>query len=650
VFLKTAKPNDPLRPFYLTHLATVYNNLGYLASENGETALCLQYYQKSLKIQQEVNDKNGEATSLNNIGLLMQRVGDVPKAVEYLNRSLKMHEEMKYMSGVVTSLNNLATIYQQQGDAHRAIEYLERSVKICEETGDKSNAATSLNNLGYMYKNIKDIDKAETYYNKSLKIAQELHDQGGIATAYNNLGSTCGFRNDVDGAISYYLKSLKIRETINDKEGIFFSLDNIANAMLDEKGPKLIEGKTAKDFAERALKISKELGFPENIMDAGNTLSKIYAKEKNWEKAFQMQALYRQMNDSVLNETNRKASLQKAFQYQYEKKAAADSVKASEEKKIVTLQLQKERTQRLSLYGGIVLIALFSAFMFNRFRVTRNQKHIIELKEKETQVQKNIIEEKHKEITDSINYAERIQRSFLASKELLDENLKNYFVFFKPKDVVSGDFYWAGKLINGNFMLATADSTGHGVPGAIMSLINVTSLEKAIEHHNNPAEILNHTRQIIIDRLKKDGSEEGGKDGMDCSLIAFDFEKLQLQVAAAQNPVWIVRKNEKGMTEFIEVKPDKMPVGKHDKDQETFTLHSVNVKKGDTIYTLTDGFPDQFGGPDGKKFMSKKLKNLLLVNQHLSIPQQKELLETTFKNWIGDLEQVDDVCVIGIRI
>ena len=259
--------------------------------------------------------------------------------------------------------------------------------------------------------------------------------------------------------------------------------------------------------------------------------------------------------------------------------------------------------------------------------------------------QRHIVEEKHKEITDSINYAERIQRSFLASKDLLDENLKDHFVFFKPKDVVSGDFYFAEKLNNGSFLLATADSTGHGVPGAIMSLLNITSLEKAIENQDQPSDILNTTRKIIIERLKKDGSVEGGKDGMDCSVICFDFKKKKIIVSAANNPVWIVRGSE-----TIEIKPDKMPVGKHDKQDVSFTQQTIDIKKGDVIYTLTDGFSDQFGGSLGKKFMSKKLRELLSKNAHLPMEEQRTILENTFISWVGDLEQIDDVTLIGVRV
>ncbi len=259
--------------------------------------------------------------------------------------------------------------------------------------------------------------------------------------------------------------------------------------------------------------------------------------------------------------------------------------------------------------------------------------------------QRHIVEEKHKEITDSINYAERIQRSFLATKDLLDQNLKDHFVFFKPKDVVSGDFYFAEKLTNESFLLATADSTGHGVPGAIMSLLNITSLEKAIENQDQPSDILNTTRKIIIERLKKYGSVEGGKDGMDCSVICFDFKKKKIIVSAANNPVWIVRGSE-----TIEIKPDKMPVGKHDKQDVSFTQQTIDIKKGDVIYTLTDGFSDQFGGSLGKKFMSKKLRELLSKNAHLPMEEQRTILENTFISWVGDLEQIDDVTLIGVRV
>ena len=276
----------------------------------------------------------------------------------------------------------------------------------------------------------------------------------------------------------------------------------------------------------------------------------------------------------------------------------------------------------------------------------KQQNISLESKNLEINNQRQILEEKHKEITDSINYAERIQRSLLASKKMLDDNLNDYFVLFKPKDIVSGDFYWATTLSNGNFVLVTADSTGHGVPGAIMSIVNIASLKEAIvQGIQSPDLILNETRHLVIENLKNDGSEEGGKDGMDASLICIDFGNNEMTCACANNPIWIVRHGE-----LIEIKPDRMPIGKHDKDTTPFRLHTFNLQKGDSIYTLTDGFPDQFGGINGKKFKTKQLQEILMSISNEPMATQKQKLDSAFDQWKGNLEQVDDVCVIGIRV
>ncbi|HWY11976.1 MAG TPA: two-component regulator propeller domain-containing protein, partial [Bacteroidia bacterium] len=309
-----------------------------------------------------------------------------------------------------------------------------------------------------------------------------------------------------------------------------------------------------------------------------------------------------------------------------------------------------------TIYGIIAVVFISAVVWWNGRRLRARAKELTEevkkatvtiVKQKEiVEMQKKIVEEKHKEITDSINYAERIQRSFLATREILDENLKDYFVFFRPKDIVSGDFYWAGKLKNNEFALVIADSTGHGVPGAIMSLLNITSIEGAIKDgFENPADILSETRKSIIERLKKDGSAEGGKDGMDGSLLSFDFKNNTLRCANSNNPVWIIKNGN-----LIEIKADRFPIGKHDKDKTPFTLHTQDLQKGDVVYSLTDGFPDQFGGSDGKKFKYKKLQELLMTIADKPMKTQKQKLNDVFDEWKGNLEQVDDVTLVGVRI
>lgn len=311
---------------------------------------------------------------------------------------------------------------------------------------------------------------------------------------------------------------------------------------------------------------------------------------------------------------------------------------------------EKVNSQKTILYLAAFLVLIIAVALFIAYRGNKNKQRanaLLSRQKVEIEHQRELVEEKQKEILDSINYAKRIQYSLLASDKLLKDNLPNHFLFFKPKDVVSGDFYWGLKLNGGNFILVTADSTGHGVPGSIMSMLNISCLNEAInaDKLTQPSDILNATRKKIINHLSNDGSQEGGKDGMDCSLVSFDFKNKKIIYAAANNPVWIIRDKA-----FIALTADRMPVGKHDKDTIPFTQHEFDLQSGDMVYTLTDGFPDQFGGPKGKKFKYKQLEELLLSIAHESMESQKQKLEEVFENWKGNLEQVDDVCVIGVRV
>lgn len=229
---------------------------------------------------------------------------------------------------------------------------------------------------------------------------------------------------------------------------------------------------------------------------------------------------------------------------------------------------------------------------------------------------------------------------------------KPFFIVYKPKDIVSGDFYYAlsHKHLGSKkeiFYMSAADCTGHGVPGALMSMMAVSKLNESIIEKNliAPNDILDNVRKGIIASLNPEGSEEESKDGMDCVLCAFDFEEMKLDFAAANNPLWLIRDGA-----VIEFKPDKMPVGKSPKENEPYTLQTIQLQKGDTIYIFTDGYADQFGGEKGKKFKYKQLQDLLLKNCDKSMEEQKQLLSATIENWMGNLEQVDDILVIGIRI
>jgi serine phosphatase RsbU (regulator of sigma subunit) len=307
----------------------------------------------------------------------------------------------------------------------------------------------------------------------------------------------------------------------------------------------------------------------------------------------------------------------------------------------------------ISYFITFVLVVLgFNNIRTRQFKLRQKELEVI-VAERTAEVvsQKELIEQKQIEIVDSINYAKRIQNALLTSDHMFSNNLRSHFVYFVPKDIVSGDFYWASPIEKGKFVLVTADSTGHGVPGAMMSMLNISCLNEAINERKliSPADILNHTRERIISSLAQDGSEEGGKDGMDCSVVVFDFKKKSMTIAMANNPVWIVREIN-GKTELLEFKPNRMPVGKHTRDNSPFTETVIELIEGDSVYTLTDGYPDQFGGPRQKKYTYKKLKEELININGFHCNEKREHLQLCFESWKGSLEQLDDVLIIGVKV
>ncbi len=306
------------------------------------------------------------------------------------------------------------------------------------------------------------------------------------------------------------------------------------------------------------------------------------------------------------------------------------------------IEFTADMQEAQNIIGTLNLVILFFItilfFIFFRSENLVFQKEILE--------QKEIIELKQKEILDSINYAKRIQFSLLAGNKLLEQHLPEHFVLFNPKDVVSGDFYWAAP-VDGGFMYITADCTGHGVPGAFMSLLNISLLSRVINENKvtRPDLILNTLRTEIDKALNSEDGIEESKDGMDAVLCKLDLTNMQLEYAAANNSFYIIRDNA-----LIICRADKMPVGKGHDDSISFTYNRVALQKGDLIYTLTDGYADQFGGIKGKKFRYKQLEEMLLSVHHLPMKEQLKLLNKTFIDWRGRLEQVDDVLIIGIRV
>ena len=612
----------------------------------------MRYANMELQLAQQLNRKRDVANSYNSIGIIYRNQGNYSNAIDNYFKELKIGEEIKDKNQIATALGNIGIIYGSQNDYSKALDYSLKALKLDEALGHKNAVARHLGNIGGIYTEQKNYINALDCYFKALKMAKELGDRKGIARHLSNIGEVYRMQKDYNKALDYYLKSLKIAEEIGNKNSIAINLGAIGSIYTTTK--KYAE---AEKYLQRSLSLSESMGALNLQMDIQTYLSELYEKTRKPIKALEHYKKAMEEKDTLFNQEKDKQITRKEMSYEFEKKEAFTK---AENEKHQAVSDEKNRKQKIIIWSvafGLLLMVAFAGFIFRSLRITRKQKKIIEIKNTETEFQKKIIEEKSKEITDSINYASRIQQAMLTSEEYISKYLPaDYFILYQPKDIVSGDFYWAFEKIisSGNaknneskvFYLATSDCTGHGVPGAFMSLLNISFLNENVIERNiiEPNKILNEQRKEIIKALNPKGTENS-KDGMDCVLCRFDFNSMLLTFAAANNPLWLMRNGK-----IIEYFPDKMPVGKYNEADKEFTQQTIQLQKDDIVYTFTDGYTDQFGGPNGKKFKHKQFEELLLSNHHLPMKEQHSILEKTINSWKGKLEQVDDILVIGIKI
>lgn len=633
--------------FYREKLIAALSNICYYYDEVGEINLALKYNLEILAMQEEllkekVSNENLEAlaTIKGNIGSIYLKQGLTALALKYNYESLSIEEKIGNQKGIAISLATIAHIHNFQGQYDDALELFFKSLIIRKKIGDKRGESNVLNNIGLIYDNKKMLDTALVYYLKSLAIREELQEESGIAVCLNNIGFMYYQKNELNKAYDFCNRSLILREKLGEKEHISSTLNNLGQIEL-----KMGKLKEAKESGLKALVIAKELGIVELIQVNAQLLSEVAFMKGDFKQAFEMRNLEILMKDSVLNETNKNATLKQNAKYEYDKKEVL--IKAEHEKKLAIEKEAKAKQTIISyaIAGGLGLVAVFLVFVYNRLQVTKKQKNTIETQKIIVEKAHHDLEEKNKEIMDSINYARRIQAAILPPQKLVKKYLPQSFVLYKPKDVVAGDFYWMEHQ-HTKVIFAVADCTGHGVPGAMVSVVCNNGLNRSVREYglSVPGKILDKTREIVIQEFEK--SDEEVKDGMDISLCELDTKSNRLKWSGANNPLWIIRKD---TNEVVEIKADKQPIGKY-AEPKPFTTHEIDLHLGDSIYIFTDGYQDQFGGEKGKKFKASKLREILLSVQHEVMEKQCEILNQAFEKWKGNLEQVDDVCVIGVRI
>ncbi len=620
--------NDSIINNAISDLGVLYGNFNLDSSEF--------FAQLLIERGKAQKDEYAVATGYHNLGGVFLAKGVFKDAIESFQKAEKGARQVKEDKLLASCLNSIGLCYYYMDDIKRAIEYYNQVTKIESLKDDYDVIGTIFNNIGGIYYNKEMYDSAVVYFEKSLFIGKMRTNNSSYANTLNNLSATYNKLGKHEKAIEYLNKAIAIHKANDDLGSLVFNYVNLASSYSN------IDKKKMLTYALKAVEIGEEIKENNGLISAYKAASEAYSKNNDYKNAFEYQKKYTQLKVEQLNRDRAEKIAEIEGQYETEKKnrqiLELENEKIEQEQK-----LKQSKLYNSVLIGGGTLVLIIAILIGYFLFQNRKKNKILEDKNQEISTQKLIVETKNSEILDSINYAKRLQDAILPPLKLVKEYLSESFVYYQPKDIIAGDFYWM-ENINDYTLFAAADCTGHGVPGALVSVVCSNALNRTVKEFEvtEPGKILDKVRELVIETFEK--SENKVNDGMDISLCAYNQKTKKMKWAGANNPLWIVRKNE-----VIEIKPNKQPIGVIEKP-ELFTTHTIQLEKGDTAYIFSDGYVDQFGGKKGKKYKSANFKELLLSIQNEPMKKQKEIIANTFEKWKGSLEQIDDVCVIGVRI
>ena len=522
--------------------------------------------------------------------------GDYKKALELCKRAQNIAASLDNETDMADNQSVFGLIYSDLYDYESAINHFKQALEIRSRCNDKKAIASSLNLIARTHTLSDNFSEALNYYQQVLNLRTEENDLGGLPWTHIGLASTYEKMNNYDLAIEHYELAIKYNEMFNDKRcklHCFFGIGTIKSIVAPSK--------IAEEYLIEAQKIAAALNSKPMLYKVYKNLSELYERMMELPKAFAYYKLYHNNKEDVLN-----AKLQNMLKNQE------------------------------------VVFAIEKA---------QKEAEIYRLKHIELKNAYEKIEEKNREITDSLNYAKSIQMAMMPTVECLNPFNIQYFTIFKPRDIVSGDFYWINKTEH-SIIVAVADCTGHGVPAALMSMLGISFLNEIVNINqlSQPDHILNELRKMIIHSLNKNNVEVN--DGMDISLCSINIHSLEMQFAGAYNPLLVFRrKSEDEPFEMIQLNADRMPIGLYIKDVVPFGQQNFQLQKGDSIFLFSDGYYSQFGMKNGveRKLNSKLFKKMLLEIQTENFPQQALFLENHLKEWMGEVSQTDDITVLGIK-
>ena len=673
---KIEKKSTAENNFYYLSEALVYKAILYYYDNNYDSAIF--FINRSLALAPKGNNAKAQMRAYNLLGAIYYNKGDLKNTEKYYNEKIKVAEKNKDTAAIYGTYYNMSLVYFQQGNYLKSADYNFKALPYFERMKDTFNTISSLQAIGFTYMNLDDVPSSIKFYTKAISLARGSKDKYQLAGIYIDLAAAQGTINKPDSELYYLDLALKLSSkqkddfhftiALNNKADHYIRQKNFAQALILSKDAEKLNLKSerklvlcevynnmsntyyqlneldsALKYARKGYAIGVEVEQAKMVRLCAKTLSFIYEGKKNSDSSLKYYKMYSAFNDTLKKESQLRGIAQKEFMFE---KQNQESLRAQEQL-LADARLEKQKQINLIVIVASVLLAVFLMIGVINYRQKQKANAIV-------LSQKKLLEEKNKEVADSINYASRIQKSIMLDEQSAKEILPNSFVLYMPKDIVSGDFYWISTITNTTnkdlsknlIITAVVDCTGHGVPGAFMSLIGSTLLNQTLTNStiNSCSQALDFLNEELPKNIKSSSSSGTIKDGMEVSMCLFDFEKKNLNFAGANNNVYLIRD---GKMHFYS--GDKKPIGQG-YETKKFTDTFIALQKNDIIYMFTDGYPDQFGGEKGKKFKYKQLEEILLEHSSKPLEAQKEILRQKFLAWKGELEQVDDVCIMGIKI
>lgn len=603
-----------------------------------------QYAEEALKLSKELKRPKEEVISLINIGNYLYSESIYPEAMRLYSEAYNVASRVKEARMKAHALNNIGNVLRKQSNPKDALEYYQQALEIYEEEGFEYGMADVYNNMSLVYGMGGDHRKAIELLLQVELIRQNIKDSKGLITCWNNLGDNYADLNDFAKANYYQQKARENAENIDDKRNLSYIFNSLGrlNAMQNKF-------RAAKRYFEKSISYSKQLNRKFNLAESYNGLMQIHQRQMNYDSAFYYQSLYHGLKDSLFNIKNNNLinSLQESVELAAWQAEVEQLNKEKANARIVSVLLS---LLLIISVGGVIIIVRTNSRMKKINKELKQSNESIKEQNLRISSQNALIEKKSMEMDSSLRYAGILQRNMLPIRRGLGDVFEEYFVLLEPKSSVSGDIYWY--YSNGeNDVVAALDCRGHGVPGALTSVLATKLLEKIVvnQHITKPDEILRHMHESLLASATTDYSgSEGYRFGIDMSVMTVDRTSNQLCLSSAMHNMLVTKGNE----QIIYAKGNRLTLGSNYvvESLENLEYHELPIEKGMTIYMFSDGYPDQFGGPLQAKFGTKRLRNLFIEISNRSLEAQKHILKQEMFEWMGGSEQIDDMLVIGVRL